>query len=325
MNFSDLPVDENAPMYLFIPEVIELQGIEHPVALGNYARLCRLGSPKKEQLRHLLDPYIQAQQLRGVNPWEFDRVPVAPGQTQIVPHADPLENKFWVIEYWRKLVDHELQLALELADPGLTPLLAVNRLYGPSMRLINNHAIINWLELNYLTESTVIGSGHVQGIVDAFNLLTSFFASSEPTFEFIRQALRKFEAMKDISRRNPLYVVGLVSIIESLLTTPQEGKTDNSLSHQLKAKLTLFNNRLPIPIDLGKYFPGGRSLEIRTVVGKLYNYRSDIAHGNSSNFSKELAVLESHDAVCKFLHTLIRHLLLQAVREPSLVRDIKSC
>lgn len=325
MNLSDLPVDKNAPMYLFIPEVIELQGIEQPVALGNYARLYRLGSPKKEQLRLLLDPYIHAQQLRGVTPWEFDRVPVAPGQTQIVPHTDPSENKFWVIEYWRKLFDHELQLALELADPGLTPLLAVNRLNAPSMSSINNHAIINWLELNYSTESTVIGPGHVQGIMDAFNLLTSFFSNSEPKFEFIRKALQKFEAMKDISRRNPLYVVGLVSIIESLLTTPQEGKTDNSLSHQLKAKLTLFNNRLPIPIDLGKYFPSDKSLEMRTVVGKLYNYRSDIAHGNSSNFSKELAVLESHDAVCEFLHTLIRHLLLQAIREPSLVRDIKSC
>lgn len=325
LKFSELSGDPNQPMYCFIPEVIQLRGLEQPVKLGEHAMLRRLQSPQKEQLRALLDPYIQVQRLGGITPWEFNPVQVAPGQVQFVPHPDPNENNFWVVEYWRQVFDLELELALELADPGLTPLLSVIRFTGQGINAINKHAIINWLDINFKADPVVLGPNEVAGIIEVMDLLIAFTKNTDQKLSHIHKALQDFVGVKDVSRRNPLYVIGLVSIIESLLLTNHNQKAQTSLTHQFKEKLVLMNNRFAQPMDLNKYFPNAAKMPFKKIVEKLYSYRSEVAHGSNMTPSTSLAQLGGHDAVCKFLHELVRRLLIQAVREPELITDLKSC
>src|SRR3546814_527523 len=137
--------------------------------------------------------------------------------------------------------------------------------------------------------------------------------------------MRDFCGLKEITKQAPLYAVGLFAIIELLLTSQQDIATGKSLNHQLQEKLTLANNRFHEALPLVDYFGTTDPPQFKTVVKKLYQYRSDIAHGNVTDFAKDLAILDSHRNVVEFLHALVRRLILLAVREPVLVRDLKAC
>jgi len=312
-------------MYCFIPELIELCGVDQPVNLGGHAILRRLQSHEAAQLRTLLDPYIHARQTRGLTPWEFNQVKIAPGQIRLEPHQDTSENIFWVVEYREETAEFDFELALELAEPSLTPLLKVSRLNGLGFFSINHHAIINWLDINYMADRVVMGEREISEIIEIRRLLIEFSGGFHAKWKYISQALKDFAGVKEVSLKNPLYVVGLVSIIETLLVTNHSQKAETSLTHQFKEKLALLNNRFAQPMDLKKHFPNAVQSDLKKILGRMYSYRSDVAHGNDLISSKSLDNLGNHKAVCNFLHELVRKLLVQALKEPELVADLKSC
>ena len=323
---SDLPGDPSSPAFIFFPELINLQGLSEPVWIGEHAVLQRAPDEIRVGLRSVLDPYIKTRRLSNVNPWEFQEVPGDQGSTYFKHILDPSQQQFWIVKYWRKLFDQQLEHALELAEPGLTPVMALLKPLPDSSGSIDSHAILNWLDENWTAQRREVGAVQVAGIERAMQFLIDFQASDDSTLAFISKAIREFSDLKRVSRRMPIYVVGLFSIIELLLTTQQDRTTENSLSHQLKEKLTLLRNRFTEPLVLTNYFPSAGSINFKSFVSKLYSYRSKIAHGSDIDFGKgDLQALQSHQAVCDFLRAVVRKLILQAMQEPVLFRDLKSC
>jgi hypothetical protein len=325
MKMSELPGNLANPGFIFVPELIELRDLTEPVCIGEFARLHRVNSVHKDQLRALLEPYIGMRRLNGINPWEYAEVTLPEGGIKFVPISNHEEQQYWVLTNWRKLRDTPLHLALELADPSITPVLGLSNPGVTQSGYVNRHAIFNWLDDKFLAERKTISPDDVKEIENALDLLIKFEQNQDPDFSFIHKALQDFADIKSVARRKPLYVVGLFSIIESLLTTDQAGVTGKSLNHQLREKISLMSHRFQAPLMLSDFFGKSTTLQLGTVVKKLYEYRSDVAHGNGSDFGKDLAALVNHDSVCKFLHALVRRLILRAIQEPDLIRDLKRC
>lgn len=324
-NMSDLPVDPANPGIIFFPEIITLQSLSEPVAIGEHARLERADDVIRNRLKELLHPYIQIRRLFGINPWEYEELPGQQGSTVFKPILDPSQHQFWVIRYWRKLYDKPLMQALELADPGLTPVAALFKPLEDMSGTVETHAIINWLDDNLHAKRGDLGSAQTAEITRTTQLLINFESNSDTTLDFISKAINEFSDLKRVSKRMPIYVVGLFSIIELLLTTQQDKTTENSLSHQLKEKLTLIGNRFQEQVILTSYFPIATD-SFKSLITKLYSYRSKVAHGAIIEFNRgDMQGLGNHASVCEFLHALVRKLLLQAINEPVLFRDLKRC
>lgn len=322
---SELPGNPDDPAFIFFPELVDLQGVTEPARIGEHALLCRAPEQTRINIRSILEPHLSTRRYGNVSPWEFDEISDAQGGTRFSPIIDPEKHQFWVIFHWRKLFDQQLGSALELADPGFLPIISLVRTGGHS-GIIDDHAILNWLHENWTAQRRVVGAAQISGIERAWNLLIDFETSEDPSFAFIKTAINDFSALKRVWPGAPLYVIGLFAIIEMLLTTQQDKTTENSLSHQLKEKLTLFANRFSEPLVLTDFFPRASQMSLKTVVSKVYGYRSKVAHGAVVNFaSGDLQVLESHRAICDFLRAVVRKLILQAVIEPSLIRDLKTC
>lgn len=324
---TDFPGSIDKPALIFVPELIELQGVTEQVPIGQYAVLQRAQEDMRTGLRKVLDPYIRMRRFGTENPWEYLEVPGdQPGTTHFRQIENPADHQFWVIRHWRRMFDPHLEHALEIAEPGLTPFLALLNPSPYSSGAVNSHAILNWMDENWLAQRRTIGSQQIKSIEGTWKALIEFESADDPSLDFIKKAIRDFTDLKEVSTRKPLYVVGLFSIIEMLLTTQQDMTTEKSLSHQLREKLNLFGNRLSEPIVLANYFSKAGGMDFKSFVNTLYTYRSKVAHGGEVDFTKgKLVNLESHSAVCSFLRVVVRKLILQAVQEPLLFRDLKNC
>lgn len=301
-----------------------MPGREQSVQLGKYARLTRAPDEIRAWLSHMLEPHSRTLYLQRRNPWESERVDGVAG-AEIRRVDDPSKHQYWVVQHWRRMFDPSLEHALELADPGLTPLISLTRPHPLASGYADAHAILNWIEENHVTETRVVGPSECQSLERGWQSLIEFEANDDPSYRFITQAMRDFSDLKRIPVQMPIYVVGLFAIIEMLLTTPQEKTTLNSLSHQLKEKLTLLGHRFAEPLVAKDYLPQTSEMDFKSVVTKLYSYRSKVAHGSEPDFNKDLKVLEGHKTVCRLLRAVVRKLIMQAVYEPVLFHDLKSC
>lgn len=136
----------------------------------------------------------------------------------------------------------------------------------------------------------------------------------------IRQAFQRRNELQGVPRTSRLRQLGYFIVIEALLThAPAAGDPADSLGRQLQLKLPLLSNRMthPIPFDELSSAPP------TTLIKKLYEYRSAIAHGTEPDFNKNLRVLGSPERVGNFLDVTTRRLLRHAALEPRLVADLK--
>jgi len=147
--------------------------------------------------------------------------------------------------------------------------------------------------------------------------------SLEKKYEFIHNSLRNFYDLRSIPEESNLLIVGYFSIIESLVAhKPRQAESLDSISSQLKNKLILLFKKFPSKVDYSYYFGKGKS---HTIWGKLYTFRSGVAHGNEINFKGDLQILKSKHNVQLFLKEVIKNLLLLSINDPEFIKDLKSC
>lgn len=144
-------------------------------------------------------------------------------------------------------------------------------------------------------------------------------------YDFLMKAINDFIELQMISKNSPFKILGLFSIIELLLThKPDSSKSlDDSINRQIKTKVMLVNNRMEASVDYLEYFTD-KSIGLMKLINKLYDYRSRIAHGSTIHLNLRL---KDHDKnnIYKFLYELTRKLILQVIREPQLIKDLKAC
>lgn len=139
-------------------------------------------------------------------------------------------------------------------------------------------------------------------------------------FEEIRRSLDLFRQVSRMHGSDHLSVLGLFSVIESLLTHNPRGEYD-SLGHQIRTKVLLLDKRFVRPIDYAAF----DNVLPKTVWSKLYELRSRIAHGGQLDFKNSLKVLKDLNTSTDFLRQTTRRVLRHALVEPQLILDLRYC
>lgn len=239
---------------------------------------------------------------------------------------EPTEWNYWIIEHKHLQADTNFYIALTLSEVDLHPLFEIvfkTKHSGPS-KLYNLVAYNNFvIESSFEFGSKQITRAEISNIREVYLLIQNLERVKEK-FSYIYKALIDFSYLRLISNLTSFKVVGMFSIIESLIVhNPQKG--DSSITQQLMSKIALLNNRFTEKIDYRDYFKGPDTLTLQKVVEKLYSYRSDIAHGDFSDFSKDLQVITDSKQSNSFLYSLVKKIVTHSLKEPQLIHDLKLC
>lgn len=154
-------------------------------------------------------------------------------------------------------------------------------------------------------------------------------ALDEDLYPTIVNAIEMFRSL-DVNPPNPVKTLGYFGVIESLLShAPSPNDSADSIVRQLKRNLILVNNRMDSQRNIG--FSEFGDAKPETVISKLYEYRSAIAHGGDAK-SKIRNLTDLHNGWAdipvdlwpdRFLRRLAKRVLVHAMREPQLIIDLK--
>jgi hypothetical protein len=318
--------------FLFVGDPIKLN---RPIKLFDDYVLKKPNNKQLEIIRHFINNYVTA--LRVNNRFETKVSKTKEGGIMISQVQNKTDWNFCIIEKLNRPTEPNLPLVLSLSKLDLTilsdilpmntgefkgkkhyyphtfshPLVVVNFLFDnntfePDIKILNNETVKELRKINTSVEE---------------------FRLQEKKFEFIKKALKDFLKLKEISKYSPFKILGYFSIFELLLTTYHaRGTNENSLNNQLQKKINLINNQLEKKIDFRAFFKSPDTVTLELVIEKLYKFRNDIAHGNKSDFDKELHILKNDITnILPFLHLLLQKILLKAISEPQFIKDLKSC
>ena len=138
----------------------------------------------------------------------------------------------------------------------------------------------------------------------------------------LNRVVSQLRDLKALPRASLLRFLGYFAVLESLLThLPQPSDPYDSITRQIKKKLALLNRRFPKSIDYASF--GGATAD--TIWGKMYQYRSLIAHGASSTFDDDLQILRNHQQALALVRATTKAVARQALREPGLIADLRDC
>ena len=166
-----------------------------------------------------------------------------------------------------------------------------------------------------------------------------FISYKDGEFSFVCKSINSFSWSAKSPSFMPLKIVELFSVIELLIShKPMDNDSYGTITKQLCNKLNLINNRLSDPFSIKTFFDPiiiqdkskresmQKKFSIFEIIKRLYEFRSNVAHGNESDFKTDLLILQSEDNAIRFLENeLIPKLLKFSLREPQLVKDIKLC
>ena len=158
---------------------------------------------------------------------------------------------------------------------------------------------------------------NIQDIKDTVSL----FAKKLPAKTI--ESIFLFESLDYLPDSTPMKILGYFTILESILTYKRDG-----LGRQLKRNLKFMDERL---VSCGRSlgFEDFANTKIETMISRLYDYRSAIAHGRSQEKSIK-AILKARTASSSFiddlwihdwLRKLTRRVLFETVREPERISD----
>lgn len=183
--------------------------------------------------------------------------------------------------------------------------------------ILSNHFANNSLKLKEILK---ISTEELQSVATLHKKMNEACKINDSLFG----TFDEYEMLKDLPYTSKFKTLGYFTIIESLVTRkPKASDPGDSIRRQLKSKMNLLNNRFDKEIDTDDYFEKGMNFE--TMWGKLYDYRSDIAHGNAKKFGKKYQALIDRFAIDDYLNQVSRAVLKQCILEPQLMVDLKDC
>jgi hypothetical protein len=146
----------------------------------------------------------------------------------------------------------------------------------------------------------------------------------DPNYNVLWGTKKNYRDIDSIPFFSNLRPLSFFIIWELLLAHKPDAKDpSDSITRQLKSKINLVNNRMTQKIDLKVLC--GESTKFDTVISKLYSYRSAIIHGDKPDFKKDLIILKDFYTTELILREITRKLIIQAMIEPQLFKDLKDC
>mgnify|MGYP000241327039 CR=1 FL=1 len=179
--------------------------------------------------------------------------------------------------------------------------------------------IINLAE-SEANQTNTISEHDLLEIRELYNLITTL---DKKKFIFSGRAVVEYNNLKSLPIEAEIRKLIYFIIWESLLThKPDPKDPTDSITRQLKGKISLVNNRLEDKIDLHNLC-GETKLD--TIIKALYNYRSDLIHTGYSSFIGKKSILKNKKNVELILDEITTKLIKGALREPQLIYDLKKC
>lgn len=146
---------------------------------------------------------------------------------------------------------------------------------------------------------------------------------ASPEYSFVIQAIESYYDLQLLPPDSPMYLLGLFSIVESLIThRPRSAETLDSVTHQICNKIVFIDDCLLEKPHVAAPFFG--SIDRVKLWKKLYSYRSQIAHTASSSLA-EHGDLISRDNILKYLDPKAREIIRLAITRPQVIHRLKAC
>lgn len=151
----------------------------------------------------------------------------------------------------------------------------------------------------------------------------TYIMSKGTEFKFILDAIDYYRQSDAILDQVKIKTLEYFALLELLLTHNPVDKGD-SLTRQLVSKTQLIINRFEVPTILTDFF-SKNTAPLSTIIKKMYDLRSAVAHGNTIDFQKELSILKNQESANSFLTFLLENTILLSLKEPQLIKDLKEC
>lgn len=318
----------NRKSFLFFGDLIEPFRKDNIELFENYV-LKKANNEQIKIIQNFIADYTKILH-HDVNRYEYYSEPKENGLT--FHTLKKKDWKYWIIEYPEINMSDVVPIALGLSKIDLTILFSVAY---TGIKTINGKEIpgivsnqLKTLNFFYNTqfdklENKPITKTDVNEINSLFYSLTEF-QKDKHNFEFIDKALQDYLNLQNISKESTFRILGYFSILELLLTNYKPN--ENSINNQLQTKINLINNQINNPMNFREYFGGSNTNTLEIIIAKLYQYRNDIAHGNKSDFEKQLKIFKnSQSFIQEFLRDLTKNILTFAIKNPELTSDLKKC
>lgn len=238
-------------------------------------------------------------------------------------------DNFWIVEHPYERMPWYVSPILALSSLNLTVLLEW-QVYKNENVYLSIQSLLSKVFYNDYEKlkdhSLVIDKAYIEELQSIENTFLNYLSNTSNPIA-IKKTLTDFISLKEISIESSFRFLCYFSILESLLThNKQRSASNTTVAFQLQTKLNLLNNRFENPIDYRSYFKVPDTVNFELIIEKLYHYRSNIAHGNASDFDKDLFILKGKvGAALKFVHEVTRNVILLALKDPDLVKDLKNC
>jgi hypothetical protein len=254
-------------------------------------------------------------------PYEVKVIPAAPdkagNQSSTWEPLSPADCRYWVITCEQTTATlHKLGYALALMKQGIEIGLEIYTGATPNGVGFHTRDLPPFPDRMTELPKTITGED-LQLAVRCYDKAEAI----TDEHDHILRALRQFSDLRSLPRFSDLIVIGLFSIIESLLTHNPSGSAD-SLTRQISHKIPLLRKRFIRDVNYESWFEQGNEKQLWK---KLYAYRSMIAHGAKVELSGKLSCLKNNGTVVSFLREIVKLLLIQALEEPVLMTDLKEC
>jgi hypothetical protein len=312
---AELPFEVIPRVFLRKPSILEREYIS--------------GIMNRTRCDHVPAIFHEAQWLFQENGWGLRSEP-DPGKWRyyVLEFPNPQNHKLDPNQRWL------LQLAALVSEPQLR--WAITTMKDPPRPHASSTAtggMVVWLEHEFerIKLQRSIRAVSEQDLIDWKQAIASLW-NLEPAFQFIIDAIVLYQASFDIHPTSRLRVLALFAVIELLVTHKPKGTdTGDSLIRQVRNKLKLLSNRFSTPMHPSDRFDF-QDNEVAWDV--IYNYRSLIAHGGSVDFETAYrrnkhehgaAQLGNDQQILFFLDEFTRRLVRHALKEPSLMADLKDC
>lgn len=261
------------------------------------------------------DSTILEEKSGGGTSYRIEKLPEEQWKYWVVSTEFPNQTQFHEIELMGLLLPVELEFAFHLYFEEPDQRGEVNAIQYMPTHVIDKYtshdlAFKNATELT-VKQLMVIGE------------LLPLYSNISAEFSFVTNALKNFSDLRRVPMQSNLYVVGLFSIIESLIThAPRLTETLDSINHQISNKIILLRKQYDRSVLPTQYFLDATE---ESIWKKLYGYRSSIAHGSLANFNSEFQVLRDHNTVIKFLSDNVKELIILALKNSQFMSDLRRC
>ena len=247
---------------------------------------------------------------------EYDRTPAnAP-----CPHLAPEDWRYWVVEAadGPTVGEDALRNVAKMSRLCSAEVPCANMVFRPPSRPF-------WyitIGLDPLVRFWSFGKPELldQAIFKDIGEAWANFSKLAPAHAPIAAAIELYAGLGPMWAGKLYHALGVFAAIESLLTHDPHAGYD-SLTHQIREKMVLLDNRFGIRLDYSCF--GGT--EARKTWQHLYAYRSAIAHGGMPDFKSKLSALRDEATAIAFLDRAAKTLLMHALKEPQLVLDLRTC